>query len=294
MFLPQARRELSGFSPAVATVVKSRALGPVHLVHTQAPTAGDDPFAGYTDPGDALVWAYITEGAIVCNRPHNDLENHAGNMNMNHLPRLSGFQMTPDFRALSIRMDRKAIGLSSAQIDAIAQTVFPLKEGLPLMIGSIASQTLKMETELSATSGAAVAQSILELTTAFVDDFLGRRSSPDTIRTNMVTEARQYVNLHSGSPDLSAAAVADALGVSARTLQKAFEPEISTLSKTILDSRLLRARRLMERDRASQLPLATVALRSGFGSPSQFSRAFRNEYGLTPREWRDRYLLSIF
>lgn len=42
------------------------------------------------------------------------------------------------------------------------------------MIGSIASQAMKMNTELGPDSGAEFAHSILELTTAFVDDFLGR------------------------------------------------------------------------------------------------------------------------
>ncbi|MFT2815914.1 helix-turn-helix transcriptional regulator [Leifsonia sp. A12D58] len=293
MYLPQATRDQTGFSSAVATVVKSKALGPVHLIHTKAPTAGNDPFAGYTDPGDALVWAFITDGAIVCKRACNDIENHAGNMNMNHMPRLSGFQMTPDFRALSIRMDRQAIGLSSSDIDSIARTVFPLSEGLPLMIGSLASQAMKMSADLGPASGAALAHSILELTTAFVDDFLGRHSAPDTIRSNLVTEARQHVELYSRSPTLTAASVAAALQVSGRTLQKAFEQEETTLSRAILESRLTHARALMERDRAIELPLGVIAVRSGFVSASTFSRAFRSRYGLTPRDWRIRFRLSI-
>lgn len=293
MYLPQATREQTGFSPAVATVVKSKALGPVHLIHTKAPTAGNDPFAGYTDPGDALVWAFITDGAIVCKRAYNDIENHAGNMNMNHMPRLSGFQMTPDFRALSIRMDRQAIGLSSSDIDSIARTVFPLNEGLPLMIGSLASQAMKMHTDLGPASGTALAHSILELTTAFVDDFLGRHSSPETIRSNLVTEARQHVELYSRSPALTAASVAAALQVSGRTLQKAFELEETTLTRAILESRLTRARSLIERDRASELPLGVIAARSGFLSASTFSRAFHSRYGLAPRDWRARYCESI-
>ncbi|MET0843229.1 helix-turn-helix domain-containing protein [Leifsonia flava] len=293
MYLPQATREQTGFSSAVATVVKSKALGPVHLVHTKAPLAGDDPFAGYTDPGDALVWAFITDGAIVCKRAYNDLENRAGHMNMNHMPRLSGFQMTPDFRALSIRMDRQALGLSSSDIDSIARTVFPLTEGLPLMIGSLASQTMRMSGDLGPASGAALAHSILELTTAFVDDFLGRRSAPETMRSNLVTEARQYVDLYSSSPALSAASVAAALQVSPRTLQKAFEPEEDTLGRLILESRLARARALMERDRGGLFPIGDIGVRSGFASPSAFSRAFRARYGLAPREWRERYLQSI-
>ena len=293
MYLAQATREQTGFSPAVATVVRSRALGPVHIVHTKAPTPGDDPFAGYSDPGDALVWAFVTDGAIVCKRAQHDLENHAGNMNMNHMPRLSGFQMTPDFRALSIRMDRQAIGLTSSDIDAIARTVFPLTEGLPLMIGSIASQAMKMNTPLGPASGAALAHSILELTTAFVDDFLGRRSAPETIRTNLVTEARQYVDLYSSSQTLTAAAVAAALQVSTRTLQKAFEPEGTTLARTILESRLTKARSLIERDRSNALSISGIGVRSGFASASAFSRAFSGRYGSSPRDWRDRYHRSI-
>ena len=293
MFLRQAVRGRSGFAPTAATVVRSRALGPVQLVHTRAPGPGDPPSAGYSDPGDALVWAFVTDGAIVSKRTYHDLESRPGVMTMSHMPRVSGFAMTPDFRSLSIRMDREAIGLSSSDVDAVSRTVFPLTEGLPLMIGSLAAQAMRMEQDLGPASGAAVAHSILDLTAAFVDDFLGRRTAPETARGALVAGARRIVELSCGSPALTAASVADELKVSSRTLQKAFEPEGTTLARVITEARLARARSLMERDRTSTIGVAGIGARSGFSSASAFSRAFSSRYGLAPRDWRERYLRSI-
>lgn len=293
MLLQRSVRGASGFGPTAATVVRSRELGPVRLLYSRAHVAGDAPSAGYSDPGDALVWAFVAEGAIVSKRTSSDLESRPGVMTMSHMPRVSGFAMTPDLRAFSIRMDREAIGLSASDIDAVSRTVFPTTEGLPLMIGTLAAETLRMEAEPGPASTAALAHSILDLTVSFVDDVLGRRTAPETVRGALVAQARRLVELSCGSPSLTAASVAAELGVSSRTLQKAFEPEGATLARTITEARLARARSLMERDRTSTLTVSGIGARSGFSSAAAFSRAFHARYGLAPRDWRERYLRSI-
>lgn len=290
MFLPPARREGNAFSPTVATTVQSKAFGPVQINQVKAPLARDEPSGRYQDPGDSLVWAFVTGGEIVSIRGRKDIASPAGNVHMSYMPRLTGFQMTPDFRALSIRIRRDAIPLTSAEVDIIFDTVFPLAEGIPLMLGSMASQVMKMDSALGPVSGAALAQSIIDLTTALVDDFLGKYSPPETIRRNLVVEAKHHVELYSSSPSLTAATVAESLQISARTLQKAFELEPMSLSQVILESRLLRARATLERDRTGEVAIEAIGYRSGFASASSFSRAFRARFGVPPREWRKQHL----
>jgi len=50
-----------------------------------------------------------------------------------------------------------------------------------------------------------------------------------------------------------------------------------------LDLRLQRARRLL---RESEHPAGEVAMLTGFSSAAHFSTAYRNHFGLTPREER--------
>ncbi|WP_078857683.1 helix-turn-helix domain-containing protein [Streptomyces sp. NRRL F-4474] len=54
----------------------------------------------------------------------------------------------------------------------------------------------------------------------------------------------------------------------------------------VTSERLEAACRLLASPQNAGLPVSAVAARSGFTSPSHFTRRFRDAYGTTPREWR--------
>ncbi|MEH6577637.1 MAG: GlxA family transcriptional regulator [Amphritea sp.] len=76
------------------------------------------------------------------------------------------------------------------------------------------------------------------------------------------------------------------VGVSRRHLERLFKKHLQTVpSKYYLELRLEMARQLL---RQSDKPALQVGLACGFSSASYFSTAYRNHYGLTPREERKR------
>jgi transcriptional regulator GlxA family with amidase domain len=76
--------------------------------------------------------------------------------------------------------------------------------------------------------------------------------------------------------------LADLVGVSLRQLERAFRSHVRRgLHQHYLSLRLERARQLL---RETSLAIVEVALATGFGSASQFARAFRREFGHPPRE----------
>jgi transcriptional regulator GlxA family with amidase domain len=78
------------------------------------------------------------------------------------------------------------------------------------------------------------------------------------------------------------------VGVSLRQLERSFRAAVRRgIHAHYLALRLERARQLL---RETSLPAVEIALATGFGSASQFSRAFRRAFGFPPREafQRDR------
>lgn len=284
MFLPFVERTGSGFLPTSATVVQNLSLGSVQMNHTKAHLDRDAQDGGYKDPGDALVWAFVLRGQVSVRQARSSLDTDVGAMSVKHFRRLTSFRYTPDFSALSIRMGSEALGLSPGALDALSSTAFPVGDGLPKILWSMTAQALKSEKALSPAAGAAVAQSAIDLTTAFVDDFLGRLTPPEVIRRNLVVEALRYIDAFAGDAGVAPPVVADAVGVSLRVLQKAFQGEGRSIAGSILDARLARAAATLARSSGSSIE--KVAERSGFASPSSFSRAFRSRFGSSPRDWR--------
>lgn len=83
---------------------------------------------------------------------------------------------------------------------------------------------------------------------------------------------------------LTVAALADRLAVSRRSLELRFEKLLGrSPHREIRRAQLDRARVLLG---DTDLPLADVAERSGFGRPDALAAAFRKEYGQTPGAWR--------
>jgi len=87
--------------------------------------------------------------------------------------------------------------------------------------------------------------------------------------------------LPQGYPTLTA--VAAAVGVSRRTLQRRIGDLNSSHSSLVDNVRLELARQLLD-DRHAKI--AQIADRTGFANPSGFSRAFRRWTGFSPRSYR--------
>ncbi|MGM0785667.1 MAG: GlxA family transcriptional regulator [Pseudomonadota bacterium] len=76
------------------------------------------------------------------------------------------------------------------------------------------------------------------------------------------------------------------LGISRRQLERLFKKHLQAVpGRYYLDLRLQEARRLLH---DSDWPAGEIAMKTGFSSPAHFSTAYRNHFGVTPREERLR------
>jgi AraC-like DNA-binding protein len=83
-------------------------------------------------------------------------------------------------------------------------------------------------------------------------------------------------------PDLNAAGVAAALGLSARYIHLLLEETGQTFSQCVLDRRLERVVDLLRDPRRADERIADIAIATGFTDLSHFNRSFRRRFGDTP------------
>jgi AraC-like DNA-binding protein len=96
----------------------------------------------------------------------------------------------------------------------------------------------------------------------------------------------QTIETRLGDPDLSPAKVAEEHGVSQRYLQKLFTLAGKTFSGYVRARRLERCHADLVSPLYAQLSISEICFRWGFNGSSHFSRAFRERYGVSPREYR--------
>lgn len=99
-------------------------------------------------------------------------------------------------------------------------------------------------------------------------------------------EALAFIDRHLADPGLSVAHLAQELNLSKRHLSRVFAGSDSTVAQAILQQRLRHARGLLTDPGTAHLTAAEVGLRSGFTSPSHFSRVFRGHFGMSPTQAR--------
>jgi transcriptional regulator GlxA family with amidase domain len=97
---------------------------------------------------------------------------------------------------------------------------------------------------------------------------------------------QQYILSHPAA-DLSVAALAKIAAMSARNFTRVFRQELGVSPSFYVDlTRIDVARFLLE---GSQLPIDTIAAKSGFGSARAMRRAFLAHLRTTPSDYRERF-----
>lgn len=87
-------------------------------------------------------------------------------------------------------------------------------------------------------------------------------------------------------PELHAQPLAAELGVSLRSLHRAFAAQGTTFAGTLRGMRLARAAQLLAQPRLAGIASGEIGRRCGFADPSHFVREFQRAYGRTPAHWR--------
>jgi AraC-like DNA-binding protein len=113
--------------------------------------------------------------------------------------------------------------------------------------------------------------------------------SKDVMRQqHRLREARQYVLRNLEDPQLCVERLAEALGVSRRSLYSIFQPLGTTPAEFIRSMRLERCKAALTDHAQRARTLTEIATQYGFADSAHFSRAFRSQFGVRPSEWRSK------
>ena len=107
--------------------------------------------------------------------------------------------------------------------------------------------------------------------------------STSTARPALRAAMDRFIEQHLLDESVTPAAIANAHGVSTRTVNRVFNATGQTVSEVVRVRRLARARdELTKSDR----PISAIAHRWGFSDTSHFSRTFKAHYGASPTDYR--------
>ncbi|MDO4334048.1 MAG: AraC family transcriptional regulator [Eubacteriales bacterium] len=91
--------------------------------------------------------------------------------------------------------------------------------------------------------------------------------------------------------DISVEDIADRCGLNRSYFGKIFKDAVGrTTQEFLMNYRMTKAAELLK---LTQLSIGDIGNAVGYENPLHFSRAFKNIYGISPREWRNRNQISV-
>ncbi|OLT01425.1 hypothetical protein BJF90_31935 [Pseudonocardia sp. CNS-004] len=194
----------------------------------------------------------------------------------------------PARTAILVRFPRAVLPLRERDVAAVAGARIPGDHGLGAVVSDLARQ---IPHHLDRPGGPRLGGALLDLLTVAIAGRLDRCAAlpPDVRNGALLARVHSFIEAHVADPDLTPAAVADAHHISVRYLHKLFRNEQTTVAAHIRRRRLERCCRDLLDPAQSHRPVSAVGRAWGFAGATQFSRAFRETYGMPPGEFREAH-----
>ncbi|MFD8009480.1 helix-turn-helix domain-containing protein [Streptomyces sp. NPDC058955] len=201
-------------------------------------------------------------------------------------PRRYGWSGEGASQALTVDMEHLGVPVDTVVRASVRLRDSPVHDLLLAHLRALWRDPGRLEADPGA---AAVGNATTELVRALLtsaahgeDDRRVRAAMDDSLTHRIMA----YVRRHLTDPDLTPDRIAHEHAISRRQLYAVLGRAGIRLEQWVITERLESACRLLASPRHAGLPVAAVAARCGFSSPSHFGRRFRAAYGVTPRDWR--------
>ncbi|MFD4659858.1 helix-turn-helix domain-containing protein [Kitasatospora sp. NPDC058444] len=191
-------------------------------------------------------------------------------------------------RVTVFRLPRRCLELSEADCDRLAGMTARGGDGLGALVSGFLAEIATGTRDHSPNVLHRLTRTAMDLLVVLVMELLQteREDFSTAARDELLAQVRNYIEDHLADPDLSPQAIARANHISVRYLHRIFQREGVTVGQWLRQRRLESCRQDLRRTPNRRITVSAVANRWGFVSASHFSRAFRDEFGMSPSEWQ--------
>jgi AraC-like DNA-binding protein len=191
-------------------------------------------------------------------------------------------------KTVVLQFPRCLLPLPAAQVARLCAIPLAATSGIARVLSQLLITLADVQLDCTGRDAMRLGHAAIDLTSAV----LARRLDNDTPSVESRTDVlfvriMSFIDQNLHRPDLEPAAIAAAHHISVRYLHRIFQQRHHAgVSAYIRSRRLARCRRDLTDPALNHLTIATIAARWGFTRPSDFSRAFRRETGVSPRDYR--------
>ncbi|MCX5096340.1 helix-turn-helix domain-containing protein [Streptomyces sp. NBC_00365] len=196
---------------------------------------------------------------------------------------------SPAVSLIGADVSKAGFPLPAPWMDRLLTQRLPGRDGVGALLSGFLLHLIHDTASYRSSDGPRLEAALLELLTALFAHHLDAddSSTPDSARRALLLQIQSFIRQHLQDPQLAPPAIAAAHHISVSYLHRVFQGEGITVSSWIREQRLANARRDMTDPTLRSTPIHVIASRWGFPRAADFSRTFRNAYGIPPKDYRD-------
>lgn len=228
---------------------------------------------------------YFGQGSSLLGQGPNESELHTGSISLWDSTRPAFFNATKRLQQYSLLIPHDLGTSCLPGIEDLCGLEVSGQSGMGAILLAHLKQLHASIDDVDARDRTAIMRATVELAAAAFRPE-EQNSQGTTFRRALLARVQEYINTNLADPRLGPQTVADAFQFSPRYLHRLFSEFDLTVSDWIKRRRLARCRYDLEDARFDGYSITQIALKNGFGDSSHFSRCFRAEFDINPREHR--------
>jgi len=236
---------------------------------------------------ESVVLNFVVEGRLEVEQDGGAVSLDAGDGALCDGDRPYTLQLKDNVQIACAKLPRSMLSPRSTGLRRATAVSFAKRSSLcPMVFGYLVNLT-RCGYQLSACGSDKVARNFTELLGAMLDEVASTSQLPlSDYRSAALVRVKDFVQRHASDHSLDCAAVANALKLSPRYINRLMEAEGTSLARYIWRLRLERAARDLRDPALMTRSVSVIAMSHGFNDLSHFSKAFRGSFGRSPREFR--------
>jgi AraC-like DNA-binding protein len=232
----------------------------------------------------SAIWLMaLIEGDARIAGDHGDIRLGEGDVVYGPVGRSASLTLETRCRMLWVRAPRMALGHRLIGAGGLPIGRLAGDQGLSGVLSSLLAGVALRLADLSQDDLKPIESALTEFLTAILAGLPGGETAKGALQISRVS---QIVETMLPEADLTLKGLAEASGLAPRTLQKLLAAAGQTFAGYVRDRRLERCRAELASPLTAGQSIGEIAQRWGFSDPAYFSRAFRNAYGASPRDYR--------
>ena len=193
-------------------------------------------------------------------------------------------------RGVAVDFPKALLPLPPGRVRELLGRGLPARDGIGALLADFLTGLERQADTLGPADAPRLGTVVLDLVTALFAQLLeaGAALEPESRARVTAEQVRAFIRRNLHDPELGPRTIAAAHYISLSYLHRVFQQHTrgETVAAWIRAQRLESARRDLADPAQGAVPIHTIAARWGMPRASDFTRAFRTAYGVSPREYR--------